>query len=155
MLWATSRSAPGQRCGHEVLRSQAAHAGVALGSLRHLARIEARRQVGQLMLHDVRLRCGDRPRQRRRIEDIDHDGRGARGLQRVGFRCGAGRAGDAMASLKQKRHPAPADGTSGARQKSSSPLPTALTTRKRRTPVQGKERALTAVFLNALLTRRA
>jgi hypothetical protein len=104
MLWATKpQRARGQRCGHEVLRSQAAQAGVALGSLRHLARIEARRQVGQLMHHDVQLRCRDRTRQRRRIEDIDHDGHGACGLQRVGFRCGTGRAGDVVAGFKQKR----------------------------------------------------
>ena len=102
------------------------------------------------MHHDVQLRCRDRTRQRRRIEDIDHDGHGACGLQRVGFRCGAGRAGDVVAGFKQKRMApvAPA-------KKIFIPLPTALTTRERRTPVEGRERALTAVFLNALLTRRA
>jgi len=93
------------------------------------------------MHHDVQLRCRDRTRQRRRIEDIDHDGHGACGLQRVGFRCGAGRAGDVVAGFKQKRMApvAPA-------KKIFIPLPTALTTRERRTPVDWQGASLNGGF---------
>jgi hypothetical protein len=92
--------AGGQRGGNEVPGSLAAHTGVASRPFGHPGRIETRREVGQLMDHNIRPSSANGAGQRGCVEDIDDHGLDADGAERVRFRCRAGRSDDMVPGVE-------------------------------------------------------
>src|SRR5262249_31205406 len=117
MLCATSRWAPAaSAAATRFPGSLAAHAGVAARPLDHPGGIEAGREIGQLMDHDIRPSCGYGTGQRGGVEDIDHHRLDAGGAQRVCFGRRAGRPDDLVPGVEQQRHQPLADGAPGSGQ---------------------------------------
>ena len=75
------------------------------------ARVEDRRQIGELVHHHLGMGGAHRLLHRGRIEDVADDGIDAHPLQRPRLLRGAGHAGHLMTGGAQARRERPADGT--------------------------------------------
>ena len=121
---------PSGACGiggsYEIPCSLVADTGVAYDGFSHAARIEAARQISQLMDHDIGLGRRHLACQGRCVEDVHHDRIDPAGAQRV---CSLHRPGcsrHVMTRRSQERGQSPADDTGRAGQKDTATHPSSL-----------------------------
>src|SRR5262245_45311379 len=100
-----------ERRPYEVLGALTANASIARPCFSHPARIEAGREIGQLMYDKIRSCCRNCARQGRRIEYIDDHCLDTGRAQRIALGARSGHADDVMPCLAEERQQPRADGT--------------------------------------------
>ena len=101
----------------EMTRAFGAKARVAADCFAHLRGIEAAREIGQLVDHDVRFRRGNGARERIGIEYVDDHRLNADRAQRIGLRCITRRACHVMSRVAEQHGKPPSDDAGRAREK--------------------------------------